>query len=61
MNYSMMSKLHDECRTEVSTEDSVRFGRLATASIEAAGLHDDLNGPHAGEYQIGDNWSETHD
>ena len=60
INYKIIGNIHDEIQTEVATEDAERFGRLATASIEAAGLHYELNCPLAGEYQIGDNWSETH-
>jgi len=33
---------------------------LAVQSIQAAGLHFKLNCPLAGEYHIGNNWSETH-
>ena len=60
INYKIIGNIHDEIQTEVATKDAERFGRLATASIEAAGLHYELNCPLAGEYQIGDNWSETH-
>ena len=60
INYKIIGNIHDEIQTEVATKDAERFGRLATASIEAAGLHYKLNCPLAGEYQIGDNWSETH-
>jgi len=60
IDYKIIGNIHDEIQTEVATKDAERFGRLATASIEAAGLHYKLNCPLAGEYQIGDNWSETH-
>jgi len=60
IDYKIIGNIHDEIQTEVATKDAERFGRLATASIEAAGLHYELNCPLAGEYQIGDNWSETH-
>jgi hypothetical protein len=60
IDYKIIGNIHDEIQTEVATKDAERFGRLATASIEAAGLHYKLNCPLAGEYQIGNNWSETH-
>ena len=60
INYKIIGNIHDEIQTEVATKDAERFGRLATASIEAAGLHYELNCPLAGEYKVGANWAETH-
>jgi len=39
IDYKIIGNIHDEIQTEVATKDAERFGRLATASIEAAGLH----------------------
>ena len=60
IDYKFIGNIHDEIQTEVATKDAERFGRLATACIEAAGNHYKLNCPLAGEYQIGTDWSETH-
>ena len=60
IDYKFIGNIHDEIQTEVAEKDAERFGRLATACIEAAGNHYKLNCPLAGEYQIGTDWSETH-
>lgn len=60
IDYKFIGNIHDEIQTEVAEKDAERFGRLATACIEAAGNHYKLNCPLAGEYQIGSDWSETH-
>ena len=42
-------------------EDQVdKYGRLAVACLEAAGIHFKLNCKLDGEYQSGDSWAETH-
>tara|TARA_B110000503_G_scaffold32571_3_gene52927 strand:- start:1656 stop:3398 length:1743 start_codon:yes stop_codon:yes gene_type:complete len=60
IDYKIIGNIHDEIQTEVKSKDADRFGRLATACIEAAGLHYKLRCPLAGEYKVGDNWAETH-
>tara|TARA_R110001606_G_scaffold259507_1_gene407251 strand:- start:1399 stop:3141 length:1743 start_codon:yes stop_codon:yes gene_type:complete len=60
IDYKIIGNIHDEIQTEVATKDAERFGRLATACIEAAGIHYNLNCPLAGEYKVGANWAETH-
>tara|TARA_R110000751_G_scaffold100602_4_gene194552 strand:+ start:1778 stop:3511 length:1734 start_codon:yes stop_codon:yes gene_type:complete len=60
LDYKIIGNIHDEIQTEVKSKDAERFGWLATACIEAAGIHYKLNCPLAGEYQVGDNWSQTH-
>jgi len=60
IDYKFIGNIHDEIQTEVAEKDAVRFGRLSTACIEAAGNYFKLNCPLAGEYQIGTDWSQTH-
>jgi hypothetical protein len=60
IDYKFVGNIHDEIQTEVREDQAVEFGRLAVSCIEAAGKHFNLNCPLAGEYKIGDNWSETH-
>ena len=60
IDYKIIGNIHDEIQTEVATKDAERFGRLATACIEAAGIHYNLNCPLSGEYKVGANWAETH-
>ena len=44
IDYKFIGNIHDEIQTEV----------------EAAGSFFKLNCPLAGDYQVGDNWSQTH-
>ena len=60
IDYKFVGNIHDEIQTEVREDQAEQFGRLAVSCIEAAGQHYKLNCPLAGEYKIGDNWSETH-
>jgi DNA polymerase I-like protein with 3'-5' exonuclease and polymerase domains len=60
LDYKFVGNIHDEIQTEVREDQAEQFGRLAVSCIEAAGQHYKLNCPLAGEYKIGDNWSETH-
>lgn len=60
LNYNFIGNIHDEIQTEVKEDEADVFGRLAVSCIEAAGTHYKLNCPLTGEYQIGNNWSETH-
>ena len=60
LDYKFVGNIHDEIQTEVKEDEVDTFGRLAVSCMEAAGQHFNLNCPLAGEYQIGDNWSETH-
>ena len=60
LDYKFVGNIHDEIQTEVREDQAEQFGRLAVSCIEASGQHYKLNCPLAGEYKIGDNWSETH-
>ena len=60
LDYKFIGNIHDEIQTEVREDQADAFGRLAVSCIEASGIYYKLNCPLAGEYQVGDNWSETH-
>jgi DNA polymerase I-like protein with 3'-5' exonuclease and polymerase domains len=60
IDYKFIGNIHDEIQTEVAEKDADWFGKLAASCVEAAGLHFKLNCPLAGDYQVGDNWSQTH-
>ena len=52
--------MHDEWQVEVLEKDAERVGQLGVEAIVAAGEHLDLKCPLDGEYNVGNNWSETH-
>jgi len=60
LDYKFVGNVHDEFQVEVREEQAERFGALAASCIEAAGIHFKLRCPLAGEYNVGNNWAETH-
>ncbi len=60
LDYEFVGNIHDEMQAEVAAKDAEAFGKLAAYSIVRAGKTLNLRCPLAAEYQIGDNWSETH-
>lgn len=60
IDYKFVGNIHDEIQAQVRSDQSESFGRLAVASIEAAGVYFQLRCPLAGEYKIGENWADTH-
>ena len=60
IDYKFIGNIHDEIQAEVRNDQSENFGRLAVASIEAAGVYFQLRCPLAGEYKVGNNWADTH-
>ena len=60
IDYNFIGNIHDEIQTEVRSNESEFFGRLATGCVEAAGVYYKLNCPLAGEYQVGNTWADTH-
>lgn len=60
IDYKFIGNIHDEIQAEVHNDQSESFGRLAVASIEAAGRYFELRCPLSGEFRLGHNWSETH-
>ena len=55
-----VANVHDEWQLEVLEKDAERVGQLGVEAIVAAGEHLDLKCPLDGEYNVGNNWSETH-
>ena len=60
LDYKFVGNIHDEIQAQVKSDQSESFGRLAVAAIEAAGNYFQLRCPLAGEYKVGQNWSDTH-
>jgi len=54
------ANVHDEWQVEVPQEDADKVGKLAVLAIEEAGVALGLRCPTTGEYNVGDNWKETH-
>ena len=52
--------VHDEWQLEVLEKDADRVGEIGVSAIVDAGEYLDLNCPLDGEYNVGNNWSETH-
>ena len=60
ITYEFLGNIHDEWQVEVRADQAESFGRLATASIQAAGERLGLRCPLDGEFKVGDNWAGTH-
>jgi DNA polymerase I-like protein with 3'-5' exonuclease and polymerase domains len=58
--YGFVGNIHDEIQAEVLEAHAERFGRLADASIAAAGEVLGFRCPLAGAHAVGDHWGETH-
>lgn len=59
-NAKIVGNIHDEWQVEVLEVHAEEVGRLGVEAIKKAGDVLNLKCPLDGEYQIGDNWSETH-
>ena len=55
-----VANIHDEWQIEVAEKDAKEVGELGVLAIKNAGLAFDMRCPLDGEYNIGDNWYETH-
>lgn len=60
IDHLKVGDIHDEGQHDVAVADSHEFGRIACDAVRDAGLTFNLNVPLAGDYKIGNNWSETH-
>ena len=56
----LVAWVHDEIQVETEKEIADEVGTLAVQSFEMAGEHFKFRCPITGEFQVGDNWSETH-
>jgi DNA polymerase I len=57
---SFCANVHDEWQMEVSASDAEKVGQMAVEAIEEAGVALGLRCPVTGEYNVGNNWKETH-
>jgi len=55
-----VAHIHDEIQLSVKEEYAHQVGTMVTESIEQAGRNFDLRCPLAGEFKVGQTWSETH-
>ena len=55
-----VANIHDEWQIEVAEKDAKEVGRLGVLAIKNAGIAFDMKCPLDGEYNVGDNWNETH-
>lgn len=59
-HYYYCANVHDEIQFSVEPEHADAVGQAMCDAIEQAGIELDYKVPFAGEYDVGDNWSETH-
>ena len=59
-DYMQLLWVHDEIQCAAKGSIAERLGELCVKAIENVGEMYKLNCPITGEYQIGDNWKETH-
>lgn len=55
-----VANVHDEWQIETEEMSADTVGNLGVGAIREAGIHFNLNCPLDGEYNVGNNWSETH-
>ena len=58
--YKLVANVHDEFQVEVPEHFARAVGKGAVRAIQQAGDHFQLRCPLDGEYNIGNNWAETH-
>lgn len=60
LDAKFVANVHDEWQIEVIADQADLVGKLGVESIIEAGLHFNMDCPLDGEYNVGDNWYETH-
>jgi DNA polymerase I-like protein with 3'-5' exonuclease and polymerase domains len=60
LDADFVANVHDEWQIEADESVADEVGRLGVEAIIEAGLHFDLKCPLDGEYNVGNNWAETH-
>ena len=60
MDAHFVCNVHDEWQVEADGQLADKVGALGVKAIVEAGKHFNLNCPLDGEYNVGDNWAETH-
>ena len=58
--FKIVANVHDEFQVETPEHFAKAVGKVAVKAIQKAGEHFDLRCPLDGEYNIGNNWAETH-
>jgi DNA polymerase I-like protein with 3'-5' exonuclease and polymerase domains len=58
--HKFAANVHDEWQIETPEEFADEVGRLGCKAIELAGEYYNMRCPLAGEYNVGNNWAETH-
>ena len=60
LDFKFVANIHDEWQIEVHESHAEYIGRLGVEAIKEAGKYYNMKCPLDAEYNIGDNWSETH-
>ena len=60
LDANFVANVHDEWQIEAREDIADKVGQLGVQAIKEAGISLGLNCPLDGEYNIGNNWSETH-
>ena len=60
LDAKFVANVHDEWQIECREDHADAVGKLGVAAIVQAGLELNLNCPLDGDYNVGNNWSETH-
>jgi DNA polymerase I len=58
--YKFVANVHDEWQIETTEEYADEVGKLGCEAIELAGQFYNMRCPLAGDYNVGNNWAETH-
>jgi DNA polymerase I-like protein with 3'-5' exonuclease and polymerase domains len=60
IDYKFVANVHDEWQIEVEEDKAEEVGKLGVDSIAEAGQVLNMRCPLTGEYNVGNNWKETH-
>jgi DNA polymerase I len=60
IDYKFVANVHDEWQIEVEEARAEEVGKLGVQSIAEAGQVLNMRCPLTGEYNVGNNWKETH-
>lgn len=60
IDYKFVANVHDEWQIEVEESKAEEAGKLGVESIAEAGQVLNMRCPLTGEYNVGNNWKETH-
>lgn len=60
IDYKFVANVHDEWQIEVEEDRAEEVGKMGVAAIAEAGQVLNMRCPLSGEYNVGNNWKETH-